>query len=196
MQSGPPPTLLVMLLITALSAAVLTWSARGDRRTRRPTWGDVESLVGLFCMLGMLYASGAQVIVRYGLSDIIELPWTEELSRLLLVWTALWGAAIVQRTDDHISMTIVYDWLPDPLKLAVLLLSDLVSLGVLCVIAWYGWSGVIRQMGMSTVSLGVPISVFILPIALGATIMIVHTLVLIAHRLRGRPVSASPDPTP
>jgi TRAP-type C4-dicarboxylate transport system permease small subunit len=180
-----------MLIITALSALALTWIARDDRSTRRPVWLDVEHFLGFFCMLGMLYASAAQIIVRYGLSDVIELSWTEELSRLLLVWAALWGAAIVQRSDDHIAMTVVYDWLPAPLKLAVLLLGDLVALGALGVIAWYGWLGVARQMGMSTVSLGMPISVFILPVALTATIMIVHTSVLMGRRLRGRPVHPS-----
>jgi TRAP-type C4-dicarboxylate transport system permease small subunit len=145
-------------------------------------------------MFGMLYASAAQVIVRYLLSDMIELSWTEELSRLLLVWAAMWGAAMVQRSDDHITMTVVYDWLPTPLKRAVLLLSDLVSLGVLSVIAWYGWTLAQRQMGMSTVSLGVPISVFIIPVALSATIMIVHTLILMGRRFREVPV-ASPDTT-
>src|SRR5947207_8208374 len=118
-----------MVIVTTLSALALAWIAGGARSTRRPGWLDVESFVGFFCMLGMLYASAAQVIVRYGLSDVVELPWTEELSRLLLVWAALWGAAIVQRGDDHIAMTVVYDWLPRPLKVAVLLLGDLVALG-------------------------------------------------------------------
>lgn len=187
-----------MLVITALSAAALAWVARpGDQPGRRSIWTYVESLLGLLCMLGMLYASAAQVIVRYGLSDVVELPWTEEFSRLLLVWAAMWGAAIVQRTDSHIAMTVVYDWLPAPLKRAVLLASDLVSLAVLCVIAWYGWVAVKRQLGMSTVSLGMPISVFILPVALAATIMIVHTLVLMARRLRDVPASTmAPDTAP
>jgi TRAP-type C4-dicarboxylate transport system permease small subunit len=198
MQAGPPASLIVLLVLVALCALGLTYVARGEGAPRRPTWSDVESCLGLFCMVGMLCASAAQVIVRYGLSDVVEIPWTEEFSRLLLVWAAMWGAAMVQRTDDHIAMTVVYDWLPAPLRLAVLCVSDVVSLVVLGVIAWYGWSTVQRQMGMSTVSLGMPISVFILPVALAATIMIVHTLVLIGRRLRGLPVGppASLDATP
>jgi len=41
---------------------------------------------------------------------------------------------------------------------------------------------------MSTVSLGLPISVFIIPVALAATLMIVHTIRLMVLRVQGRPV--------
>lgn len=190
MQAGLPPTLIVMLAVISASALVLAWLVR-DRTARRPGWRDVENVLGLFFVLGMLYASASQVIVRYGLSEVIDIPWTEEFSRLLLVWTALWGAAIVQRDGDHIAMSVLYDFLPVPLQRAVLILGDLVALSVLGVIAWYGWTTAQRQMGMSTVSLGVPIAVFILPVALGGTIMFVHTLVLMGRHLRGRAVPAS-----
>lgn len=180
-----------MIAAIAASALVLLWLIRDDWAPRgRPTWRLVEHAVGLFCMLGMLYAAAIQVLVRYALADHLELPWTEEFSRLLLVWAAMWGAAVLQRSDDHISMTVVFDWLPPRGQLAVRLLGDLVALAVLGVIAWYGWQTAQRQLIMSTVSLGLPISVFIVPVPLAATLMIAHTLVVIARRLRGRPVDA------
>lgn len=149
-------------------------------------------------MLGMLYAAAIQVTVRYTLADVIDVPWTEELARLLLVWAALWGATILQRTDNHIAMTVVHGWLPGPLRLAVRLLGDVVALVVLSVIAWHGWISAKTQMIMSTVSLGMPIAVFILPVALAATVMIVHTLIVIVRRLRGEPIRprASNDAEP
>ncbi|MBI2207768.1 MAG: TRAP transporter small permease [Candidatus Rokubacteria bacterium] len=189
MQFEPPQNLVVLLVFAALSALGLTWVARRSWTTaRHPTWQDVEAFLGLFSMLGMLYAAAIQVSVRYTLSEFLDLPWTEELARLLLVWTALWGAAILQRTDDHIAMTVVYDSLPARLQLAVRLLGDVVALVVLSVIAWHGWLSAKKQMIMTTVSLGMPISMFILPVALAATIMVVHTLVIIVRRLRGQPI--------
>lgn len=189
MHSGPPGSLLLLIGFTAASAAGLLWLIRVDwARRGRPTWKLVEDAVGLFAMPGMLYAASMQVLVRYALADRLELPWTEEFSRLLLVWAAMWGAAILQRSDDHISMTVVFDRFPARGRLVLRLVGDLVALAVLGVMGWFGWQTAARQLVMSTVSLGLPISVFIAPVPLAATLMIVHTLVIIARRLRGVPV--------
>lgn len=184
-----------MIGLAAASAAVLVWLIRADwARHGRPTWKLVEDAVGLFCMLGMLYASAIQVVVRYALADYAELPWTEEFSRLLLVWAAMWGAATLQRSDDHISMTMLFDRLPPGVRAALRVGGDVVALAVLGVVAWFGWQTAARQLVMSTVSLGLPISVFIVPVPLAATLMIVHTLVIIARRLRGLPVGEHAEP--
>jgi C4-dicarboxylate transporter, DctQ subunit len=186
MHASPPASLLLAIGIVAAVTAALLWLIRADwMRRARPTWSLIEKAVGLFCMLGMLGASAMQVIVRYALADRVELPWTEELSRLLLVWAAMWGAAILQRSDDHIAMTVVFDWFPARGQLALRLLGDVVALAVLGVVVWFGWSTAVRQLAMSTVSLGLPIAVFIAPVPLAATLMIVHTLVLMGRRLAG-----------
>jgi TRAP-type C4-dicarboxylate transport system permease small subunit len=189
MQTGPPDSLVVLVVLAALSALGLTLVARRSWTTRRrPTWQDIEAFLGLFTMLGMLYAAAAQVLVRYTPPEVADFPWTEEFSRLLLVWTALWGAAILQRMDDHIAMTVLHDWLPARLQLAVRLVGDVVALVVLTVIAWHGWLSAKKQLIMSTVSLGMPIAVFILPVALAATLMVGHTVMVIGRRLRGEPM--------
>jgi TRAP-type C4-dicarboxylate transport system permease small subunit len=184
-----------MIGVIAASAVGLLWLVRNDWAPRgRLTWRLVEHAVGLFCMLGMLYASSVQVLTRYALSDHVDLPWTEEFSRMLLVWAAMWGAAILQRSDDHISMTVVFDWFSPRAQLALRLLGDVVALVVLGVVAWYGWQTALRQLVMSTVSLGLPISVFIAPVPVAATLMIAHTLVIMSRRLRGLPVADRAEP--
>lgn len=189
MQVEPPGSLVVLVVFAALSAVALTWVARPAWTTRRaPTWQDIEAFLGLFFILSMLYAASIQVAVRYTLSEVLDLPWTEEFARLLLVWTALWGAAILQRTDDHIAMTVLADVLPPRLQVAVRLLGDVVGLVVMAVIAWHGWLSAEKQMIMHTVSLGMPIAVFIVPVALAATLMVIHTLVVIVRRLRGETI--------
>jgi TRAP-type C4-dicarboxylate transport system permease small subunit len=190
MITSPPPTLLFLLALAAASALALVWIIRSDWSVRGglAPWRLVEGVLGLFFMLAMLFTTTIQVLARYALADLVTVPWTEELARLLLVWVAFWGAAILQRSDDHISMAVVFDWLPRPLQLAVRLLGDLIALAVLGLVAWYGWRTALRQMVMSTVSLGLPISAFIIPVALAATLMIVHTIRLMVLRVRGRPV--------
>ena len=196
MQASPPLTLVVMVALAALSAVglvLMLGSGRSGGGRLGAAWRMVENGLGLFFMLGMLYTATAQVVIRYGLSDYLTVPWTEEFARLLLVWAALWGAALLQRSDDHISMTVVFDRFGPQARLVVRLLGDLTALGVLVVIAWYGWTSAYRQLVMYTVSLGLPISVFIFPVPLAATLMIVHTIGLMVRRLRGQPIAHAPS---
>jgi TRAP-type C4-dicarboxylate transport system permease small subunit len=190
MVTSPPPLLLLLLALAAASALGLAWVIRADWsvRGRLQPWRLVEGVTGLFLMLAMLFATSIQVLARYALADLVTVPWTEELARLLLVWAAFWGAAILQRSDDHISMTVVFDWLPPAARLAARLLGDVITLAILGLVAWHGWRTALRQMAMSTVSLGVPIAVFILPVALSATLMIVHTARVMIRRVRGQAV--------
>jgi len=178
-----------MVALLALVAGWLTWLVCDDFRGhggRFNLWSCVEAYVSIFLMLCMLIASGTQVLVRYLLSDTFDLPWTEEFGRLAMIWAAFWGAAALQRSDDHISMTIVYDLLPDVAKQSVRIFGDLVTLAVLVPIVWLGWESARSLDIMHAISLGVPLSIFAYPVPLAGVLMMLHTLALIVRRLSGR----------
>ena len=137
-----PPELIAMVAVLVLLAVGCTWAIRSDWRQPdgRIAWWDLsEAFVGLFLMLCMLVSSALQVLVRYLFSDEIDIPWTEEFGRLAMIWAAFWGAAALQRADDHIRMSAVYDLLPAPLQKAVRVFGDVLVLLVLAPIVWLGW---------------------------------------------------------
>jgi C4-dicarboxylate transporter DctQ subunit len=189
-----PPELIAMVGVVALLALGCAWAIRSDWRRadgRIEWWELVEALIGLFLMLSMLLSSGLQVLVRYLFSDDVDVPWTEEFGRLAMIWAAFWGAAALQRADDHIRMTAVYDLLPAPLQKAVRVLGDLVVLLVLAPIVWLGWETAGGLDIMSSISLGVPLSTFAYPVPVGGALMMVHTAALLIRRLRRREPEAS-----
>ena len=129
-----PPELIAMVGLLVVLALGCTWTIRSDWRRpdgRIEWWGLTEAFVGLFLMLCMLVTSALQVLVRYLFSDEIDIPWTEEFGRLAMIWAAFWGAAMLQRADDHIRMSAVYDLLPAALQKAVRVFGDLLVLLVL-----------------------------------------------------------------
>ena len=141
-------------------------------------------------MLAMIIASLIQVTVRYALSDEFTLPWTEEFGRLTLVWAAMWGAAALQRSDDHIAMTVATDFMPLGLQRAIRLFGDVVTLLVLAIVTWYGWQ-VARNLDiMTSISLGMPLSVFAYPVPVAGALMIIHTIMLMVRRVRGLPIES------
>ncbi|MBM3489725.1 MAG: TRAP transporter small permease [Alphaproteobacteria bacterium] len=179
-----------MVLVLAALAAWFAWTLRGDCRKadgRFDPWAAFETYVSLFLMLCMLMSSVAQVLVRYLFSDLVDLPWTEEFGRLALIWAGFWGGAALQRADDHISMTVVFDLLPERAKLAVRLFGDIVTLAVLAPIVWLGWESARNLDIMHAISLGLPLSVFAYPVPVAGALMVLHTVALMVRRLTGRP---------
>ena len=192
MMMPMPEELIVLLALCGLAALFLLWVDRAEMHQGGGRWWRiVEDGLGYFLMLAMIAASLIQVTVRYALSDEFTLPWTEEFGRLTLVWAAMWGAAALQRSDDHISMTIVTDLMPPGLQRAVRLFGDVVILIVLAVITWYGWQ-VARNLDiMSSIALGMPLSVFAYPVPVAGALMIIHTMLLMVRRVRGLPIESA-----
>lgn len=194
MQMPVPEELIWLFALITVCAIVLvciqraTW--RVDGRIR--PWLLVEDLVGYLLFMGTFVASTVQIVIRYGLSDVISASWTEEFSRLVLVWLALWGAAAVQRTDDHIHMTVVFDLLPPKARRWVRVLGDVIILAALAPVVWYGWQSARSLDIMYTIALGVPLSVFAYPVPVGGALMMLHTLRLIVLRVQDRPVASDP----
>lgn len=195
-----PGEVTALVLILAFVALFLSWLLRGEwLRPRGPGekgggfdfWKVVEDTVSHFLLLAMLVSAALQVLVRYLLSDTITMPWTEEFGRLVMVWGALWGAAQLQRTDDHISMSVVFDQLPPRAQLAVRLFGDVVTLAVIVPVAWYGWKAAVALDIMYTIALGLPLSVFAYPIPVAGTLIVLHTVSLMVRRVRGVPIQSS-----
>jgi TRAP-type C4-dicarboxylate transport system permease small subunit len=184
-----PPELVVMVAVLILLTSLCSWAIRTDWRLpdgRIDWWVLIEASVGIFLMLAMLVSSALQVLVRYLFSDNVDIPWTEEFGRLAMIWSAFWGAAALQRVDDHIRMSAVYDLLPSGIQKAVRLFGDIVVLLVLVPIVWLGWENARGLDIMNSISLGVPLSIFAYPVPIGGALMMVHTAALLIGRLLGR----------
>ena len=191
-----PRDLIVLLVLILLAALAITLVLRRDwwpKGGRLDYWKLFEDTISQFLLLGMLVSLTLQIGIRYALSDYVTAPWTEEFARLVMVWLAFLGAASIQRSDDHISMTIVFDMLGDRAKRWIRVIGDVVTILVLVPVVWYGWDTSISLDIMYTIQLGVPFSLFAYPIPVAGTLMIVHSVMLIYRRLRNEPIQSSLD---
>jgi len=118
----------------------------------------------------------------------VTLPWTEEAGRLFMVWATLWAAATVQRTDEHITMTAVFDLLPTGAQRWLLVFCDLLTISLLTPVTWWGWNNARTLDIMQSISLGLPLSIFAYAIPVTAGLMIIFSLGLLARRFSDQPV--------
>ncbi len=80
-----------------------------DNRLKQHFFGIIEKfleVVTMVCFIGMLLATGGQVLFRYALQ--ISVPWTEELARILFIQTMFFGIAIAIRENEHIIVDFLF----------------------------------------------------------------------------------------
>lgn len=189
----PVPTELKWLTFAVIAIALwLTWSVRKDRAPLgSDRWAQAfEDFINLFLMLMMLATSVLQVAGRHVLGEEMSMPWTEEAGRLVMVWAALWGAAALQRTDDHIHLAAVFDLFPAGAKRPVLIFGDLVVIALLVPLTWWGWQNARGLDIMTSISLGLPLSIFTYSVPVTSALMLVYTLRNLRRRLTNQPVGS------
>ena len=121
----------------------------GERLVRLLGW-SVSG--GVYAMTAVLIA---QVFCRYALGS--SLSWSEELSRYLMIWTAMLGAVAVLDDSDFVSFRWVVGLLGVRAQRAVRALTLISSLGFLIVMVHVGTGLAIHNMKQLSPALYLPI---------------------------------------
>lgn len=124
--------------------------------------------VGVAALALLAFGVAAQVALRYLFA--ITPIWSEELSRYLLVWTVLAGAAVSVRGNRHIRVEFLADLLPPAVRRGWYLLLDVTALGLFVLVAGLGVEAVKFNYGMRSTGLQAPLSYVMtsIPVFFGA----------------------------
>ncbi len=136
----------------------------------------VDALVGVlaFCaLLAMLAVITMQIVFRVYFR---ALPWSEELSRYLLVWTTFLGATMAYRRGAHIAVTFVVDSFPPLLRRIIRISGILASLFFFSVAMWYAVRYMQIQSFQVTASLRLPMPYVYAVMPVAFAVMILHGL--------------------
>ena len=96
----------------------------------------LDALIVLFAT-ALVFVTFFQVLNRF----LLHLPiaWTEEAARYLSVWVILLGAARAVRENTHIQVDIVLSRLPVTPRQIIIIVTNLLTAGLLVVLVWKGW---------------------------------------------------------
>jgi C4-dicarboxylate transporter DctQ subunit len=106
--------------------------------------GDrLEEAFMIVALAGMTLLTFVQVVLRY----VFDSPssWLDEFAVLAFAWMTLIGAAVLQRTDSHLSIDLAVKKLPPCGQAAVYALRVVAIVSVLGVLFWEGLA-LTRQM--------------------------------------------------
>ncbi len=139
--------------------------------------------VNLFLFILLIIVASLQVFCRYVI--LVSLPWTEEISRFLLVWVAFLGAASVTRRKMHILVDYMVVKLPPQ---ANRLLTVMVYILAICFMTSVLWGSIQMLEDSWPITLGtlpwLSVAFLYLGAVVGGAIILIY---LIIHFLEKAP---------
>ncbi|MBI2525080.1 MAG: TRAP transporter small permease [Candidatus Rokubacteria bacterium] len=130
-------------------------------------------MAALFAVL--IVVTNLAVVFRYLLND--PLMWSDEASRLLLIWVTFMGAAIGVRRGSHFAVALVVSALPDSLRRSLFTLSNLAMMAFGAVFLIVGVV-VLRQMVVvQYVTIGISMAWAYLAIPVSGGLMVTYAAV-------------------
>lgn len=145
------------------------WSA-----SDRWIWRVVDAVL-LACVLAMAATIGVQVVSRLsGLSQ----PWTEELSRILFIWTAFLGMAGGFRRLEHPRIMLVLDRAPRQVRQWFAHVYAVAGVGFFVTVGVYASRFVRQQFAFGETSpvLGLGMYLVSLPMVLSSALAVIAIL--------------------
>lgn len=152
-----------------------------------------QTLAGLGAVVVALFAIMmtlvfVQVVNRYALG--LPLFWTEEVVRMLLVWSVMIGLPVVMYHHREVRADIVTFRNPTTERRR-LALGAAVSILFLGLLAYSGWDFLMRSLPTVSPTLGLSRGWFVAPIPIGAALGAVAILI----RVPPQPGEASAEPS-
>ena len=131
----------------------------------------------------------AQVFFRFVLDS--PLIWSEELSRLLLVWVTFLGAAVIAWDGRHLSVDVLFLRMPAGVRTVVRWINLVIAVAFVAVLAWFSIALVQIDHMTELGALKLPGSVVRLPATVGGVLILVFVLLRRFYRLPREGPSAS-----
>lgn len=149
-------------------------------------WLDkLNKLAGVF--LGMAFALMTvliflQVLVRFVFTNFglnISFPWTEELSRYLMIWLVFVGAAVAMRKDNMIQLEAFVNMLPVALGKVMKTTSLIVTAVFFTYLIFISFEQVVDGVDQTSPVMGVPMSYAFTSILFGSILMVLNIIGLL-----------------
>ncbi len=134
----------------------------------------VVALVLVICMVVMALAMNSLVVTRYAFS--YSPSWTEEITRYLMVWMVMLGAATLTLFDDHITLYLVPDKLGRRGRLIHSILVRLIVLAVSILTAWTGYQFAFSMWNVLAPGSSLPMTIPTLAVPVAMTLIAIFTI--------------------
>lgn len=133
----------------------------------------VMERLALTALAGMIVATSMQIVFRVFFR---ALPWTEEVSRFLLVWATFLGATLAYRRGMHIAVTFLVDAVPERPRRAVRAAALVIALLFFTLLLLTTVNYMALQSRQLSAALRLPMRYVYLVMPIALAVMTLHSL--------------------
>lgn len=135
-------------------------------------WATVAAIGMQATMFVLIIAA---VVARYLIK--VPMPWSEELSKILLVWTGFLGASMAAKRAEHVGFKFLIERLSGRWLRSVQVLVHLLMAVFLVALAKFGWSlAVAVGSSQKSAYLDIPYFWIYLCVPVGGVLILIHTI--------------------
>lgn len=134
----------------------------------------VAEIVASTALVVVVLINALEIMSRTLLND--SQTWVYEINLLLANWIYFIGIVLVYYKKQDIVIDILFDFLGSRVQRFYLIFLNIVLMGVLAVLVFYGWRLVGVQSRTATLDLHIPNHLFSLPVVIGAIAMFLIVL--------------------
>ena len=147
-------------------------------------------LEGALKFLVIIMLSALTIIVVVGIAAryvfLVSIPWTEEISRYLMIWTSFLGLGVAYRKRELIAVKLLTDLLPKKMFRIAFFVSDILCSIFLVVVVYYGVKLCVQNSDQVSAAARIPTSIVYAAIPVGGVIYLFFSLESILDFFKGR----------
>ncbi len=128
----------------------------------------LRAVIGLL-IVALVVSVTVGVVFRYGLRQ--SLHWATEVPNVLLIWIVFLGSVVAFYERRHIAFTAFADAVPVSIGRMLKIVAEIIVLGFLISLAYYGYEIVLRSMNSLSDALKIPRGYFYICVPLSAVLM-------------------------
>ena len=129
-----------------------------------------------------------QFFTRYVMNN--SLSWTEEIAANCLVVIVFFGSAMCVRLGRHITVDLLYRYVPAGMRRALEVLVDLISIGFFAYMSWLYWRYIDVVGSERMVTIDLPRGIVFYTVFAAFVLMTLRALQRFVADLRGRRAAA------
>ncbi len=120
-------------------------------------FSHIEEAIVIVCMIGISILTFLAVLTRYVFS--FSIIGADELATFMFLWASLFGAAAAFKYNQHGSMPLFVNLLPQRARRFADLAVLLVMAGFFLFLTWYAWLFVLQsyRVGQTSPATGIPV---------------------------------------
>ncbi len=125
------------------------------------------------------------VLIVYRYVFRASFDWLYELNVMSFVWCGIFAASYGSRADSHVKFTILYDRMPEKVKLMMDIITNLAIIILFALIFPNAWKNLLFQGVRKSSILKIPYHIVFCPFISFMVLTILHHVILLSKNILG-----------